>query len=408
MDALPAFTTPSDDLIARLLPVLGRSLDVGFNVFDVMHHGTHEKQLSNGFRWLLEIGGTHNFEALGQKLFVDLVNEGQDKLQMDGDPLPSGPYTVRQEVNTAILGDAGDIADIVLERDSDVVVVENYSTSDGHGHSYDSYLAFGQREGKRCVVVLLCETADSALQTGGWEQAPVVTYERFLDRLVTELERDVPYAKRNGEQFTFVKQMHRKFAKGKGRMDDKQVLDFVTTMCATGEAKRYQERDRDVAAERFASDLAQQARERFDEGREVLGQVKARLRAFGNNVLRPQLNVTLGNDFVQKVSARFSGIYQWTINIDTAESYVLSGEGGLQIKFGPSAWYAIEQDSYWHLNPVAGAPDYSRLFLTSPSKHEIRQSAVSLHEVLEGLASDDTRLHDEIIALVGQRTELER
>ena len=37
------------DLVTELLPILGRSLDVGFNVFDVMHHGTHEKQISNVF-----------------------------------------------------------------------------------------------------------------------------------------------------------------------------------------------------------------------------------------------------------------------------------------------------------------------------------------------------------------------
>lgn len=405
MAALPELATQHHDLIARLLPVLGRSLDVGFNAFDVMHHGTHEKQLSNVFRWMFEIGGTHNFEALGQKLFVDLVNEGQRKLRLGGDPLPHGPYTVRQEVNTAMLGDAGDIADIVLESHSDVIVVENYGTSDGHGHSYDSYLAFGQREGKRCIVVLLCAEADSALQTRGWEQAPVVTYGQFLDRLVAELEHNAPYVKRNEEPFSFVKQMHRKFAKGKGRMNDKEVLDFVTAMCATGEAKRYREQDQDIAAERFASDLAQQARERFGEGREILQQVKTRLRSFASNRLSQQVNETLGREFIRSVTARLNGIYRWTINFETAEP---QEPFRIQIKFGPSAWYANEQDSHWKLRVAPGIADYSRLFLTSASNHEIRQSAVSLHEVLEGLASDDTRLHDEIIALLGLDPDLTR
>lgn len=387
-------------LITRLLPVLGRSLEVGFNVFDVMHHGTHEKQLSNIFRWIFEIGGTHSFEALGQQLFVELINEEQVRLGRRSAPLPVGPYTVRQEVNTATIGDAGDIADIVLESDSDVIVVENYGTSDGHGHGYDRYLAFGQREGKTGTVVLLCGEEDSTLQIDGWEQAPVVTYERLLDRLVARLDQDSGYAKRHEEQYAFISQMHRKFASGKGRMSDKELLDFVTAMCATGEAKRYQERDRDVAAERFASDLAQQAREQFGEGREVLQRVKARLRSYGTTVLSQQLNTTLGSEFVEKVTAGFSGIYQWTINFETAETHDSFGEGRLQIKFGPSAWYANEQDSNWKMKVAPGNADYSRLFLTRASNHEICQSTVSLDEVLEGLASDDTRLHDEIIALL--------
>jgi len=48
-----------EDLVTQLLPTLARSLDASFNVFDVMHHGTHEKQVSNVFRWLLDAEGTH-------------------------------------------------------------------------------------------------------------------------------------------------------------------------------------------------------------------------------------------------------------------------------------------------------------------------------------------------------------
>jgi hypothetical protein len=386
----------SNDLITRLLPVLGRSLDVGFNVFDVMHHGTHEKQLSNVFRWLFEIGGTHNFEALGQQLFVELVNLSRS----DELALPVGPYTVRQEVNTAEVGDGEDVADIVLESDSARIVVENYGTSDGHGHGYDRYLTFSRRDGKQGAVVLLCAEVDRTLQTNGWEKASVVTYERLLDRLVGELGQDSRYAKRNQAQHTFISQMHRKFASGKGHMSDQEVLDFVTAMCATGEAKRYQERDRDIAAERFASDLAQQARERFGEGRELLQQLKARLQTYGSTVLRQQLNATMGAGYVEKVTARYSGIYQWSVNFETTELHESYGEARCQIKFGPSAWFANEQDNFWKQKVIPEAADYSRLFLTRVSNHEIRQSAVSLHEVLEGISPDDTRLHDEIIALL--------
>lgn len=365
----------SNDLVAQLLPTLGRSLEVGFNVFDVMHHGTHEKQLSNVFGWIFEIGGTHNFAALGQQLFVDLINEQRTKLGQISRPLPAGPYTVRQEVNTAPVGAAADIADIVLESDSAVIVVENYGSSDGHGHSYERYLTFGRRAGKQGVVVLLCA-------------------------LVADLAQDPRYAEQNAEQYAFIIQMHRRFASGRGRMSDTELLDFVTAMCSTGEAKRYQERDRELAAERFASDLAQQARERFGEGREVLQRVKARLRSYASTILGPQLNATLGEGFVQSVTAGYSGIFQWTINLETAGDEP-AGEAGLQIKFGPSAWYANEQDDYWKQKVTPGAADYSRLFLTSPGRHEIRQSAVLLRDVLEGLAPDDARLHEEILALLG-------
>ena len=44
----------NQDLVTTLLPIVGRSLELGFNVFEVMHHGLHEKQLSNVFRWLLD------------------------------------------------------------------------------------------------------------------------------------------------------------------------------------------------------------------------------------------------------------------------------------------------------------------------------------------------------------------
>ena len=79
-------------------------------------------------------------------------------------------------MNTAEALDGDDIADLILEDEKTVLVIENYYTSSGHGHSYDGYLSFGQREGKRSVVVLLCVTGNSAEQIDGWEEASVVTY----------------------------------------------------------------------------------------------------------------------------------------------------------------------------------------------------------------------------------------
>ena len=154
----------SRDLVAGLLPVLGRPLELGFNVFDVMHHGAHEKQLSNVFRWLLEPEGRHGLGDAFVRIFIDATNAA-----LSGSAVfPSGGYWVRQEVNTSVLGDGGDIADIVLESEAAVIVVENYSTSDGHGHSYDRYLQYSRRDGRQGAVVLLCRDVDSSLQTRGW------------------------------------------------------------------------------------------------------------------------------------------------------------------------------------------------------------------------------------------------
>lgn len=388
-------TMANNELFSKLLPVLSRSREVGFNVFDVMHHGTHEKQLSNVFRWILDIGGTHNFAGLGQRVFVESVNLARE----EDSALPLEPYTVRQEVNTSSAGENGDIADIVLESDSAVIVIENYGTSDGHGHGYKRYLAFSERDKKTGAVILLCAEEDAALQTHGWENATVVTYERILDRLIPELDRDPAYANENGEQYAFISQLHRKYANGRGRMNDSSVLDFVTAMCVTGEAKRYQEKNQEIAAERFANDIAQQARERMGEGRDVLQRVKNRLRTFSSSVLIKQLNATLGSDFITKEKANWSGIYQWTINFETVGTHDSFGAGRFQIKFGPSAWYANEQDAGWKQTVAPEAADYSRLFLTRSVDHTIRQSSVSLQEVLDGLSLDDTRLHDELIAL---------
>lgn len=383
------------DLTARLLPALGRSLAANFNVFDVMHHGTHEKQLSNVFRWLLDVGGTHNFGALGQLLFIELIN-----LTTASPTLPAGPYTVRQEVNTAGDGEGGDIADIVLECDTAVVVIENFETSDGHGHGYDRYLQFSQRAGRMGAVVLLCVTEDRALLRGNWKQASVVTYESFVERLVNELGRDSTYEKQNPDQYAFISQLYRRYAKGKGRMSDRDVINFVTAMCVTGEAKRYREQNQEVAAERFASDLAQQARESFGEGREALHRLKARLLAYGKGVLVEQLNASIGAEFIRKVTAQYSGIYQWTINFETGEEPRALGEANLQVKFGPSAWFANEQDPAWKRKIDPAVADYSCLFITRAKNLEIRQSAVALDEVLGGLLPDDTRMHDELVALI--------
>ncbi|MEI2641427.1 MAG: hypothetical protein V9G10_03605 [Candidatus Nanopelagicales bacterium] len=198
--------------------------------------------------------------------------------------------------------------------------------------------------------------------------------------------------------------MYRKFVKGSGPMEDQQVLDFVVAMCATGEARRYGEQQHDSASERFANEVAQQARERFSEGRELLMRVKHRLTNYCDQHLKRQLNKTYGDGFVSRVGGRYSGSYLWTVRLSLSARDLPSkadlDKDYLQLKFGPSAWYANEKDSHWKRTVDPEVADYSRLFITRSKTKEVRQSDVSLHEVLEGLSSDDLRLHDEIVKIL--------
>ena len=122
-----------------------------------------------------------------------------------------------------------------------MLAIENYATSDGHGHSDKRYLDYAMRK-DRAVVVLIYLGHDSSAQTGGWEHARVVTYRALANHLHTELARDHKYWSRHPEASTFIDQLHRKYAQVITRMDDREVPDFVTVMCTTGEAKRYSHR----------------------------------------------------------------------------------------------------------------------------------------------------------------------
>ena len=143
----------NEEMVTTLLPILAKRLEREFNVFNVMHHGTHEKQLSNVFAWLLDADETHKCGDAFLRIFLDEVNRGLDGNEA---PIGAGSFSVRQEVNTSEPGEAMDIADLVLEDHDTVIVVENYYTSSGHGHSYEGYLEFGKRGGQeeRCSAAL--------------------------------------------------------------------------------------------------------------------------------------------------------------------------------------------------------------------------------------------------------------
>lgn len=127
---------------------------------------------------------------------------------------------------------------------------------------------------------------------------------------------DRHYQQKYPEPYSFIDQMHRKFVEGRGPVEDQEVLDFVVTMCDTGEAGRYAEQQHSSAAERFANDVSVHARERFGEGRELLMRIKHRLTTYSNEYLKKQLNATLGEGFVGAVNARYVGNYRWTVNFD--------------------------------------------------------------------------------------------
>lgn len=383
----------TDDLVNAMVPVLGRSLDPQFNVFDVMHHGLHEKKISNVFRWLLNADGTHGLGDRFVRVFIEAVNESTDPgLDLDD------RYWVRQEVNTSSDPTAPDIADLVLESEASVIVVENYFTSDGHGHSYDGYLAVSQREDKRGRVVLLCREANGYLLTQGWEGAAVVTHGQVIARLHDQLSADKKYRRDHVEANAFIEQIHRKFTEGVGAVDESNALDFVVVaMCSTGETRRYQIGSMDAAQEQLAADLAAQGRERFGEGRELLQQAKGLLRGFGAKVVQPQVNAVMGEGTVRGVSANRKSIYQWTIDFETPGLAVSGQESFLKIKFGPPAWAAISYEEKWKTKPLE--IDYRHLFVCRSGVGIIRQSSVTLDEVLAGLDPDDTRLRDELVAL---------
>jgi hypothetical protein len=389
------------DLTTALLPGLQRSIEAPFNVFDVMHHGTHEKQLSNVFRWLLETQGSHGLGHTFLRIFIEEVNAGL----VDQEPFAVSEYLVMQEVNTADAGEqVQDIADLVLVNDEATIVVENYFTSDGHGHNYCRYLEYSRRSTRQGAVVLLCQDRDSSLQVEGWEKASVVTYRVLIDRLWNAVQHDLRYGRDYPEPYSFIGQMHRKFVKEKNRVEDHQVLDFVVAMCGTGQAGRYSEQPHGPAAQRFANDVAEQALERFEQGREILMRVKLRLTNYADEYLKKQLNATLGEGFVSQVSARYVGNYRWTVNFNLSGPALPVGadfgEAQLQLKFGPSAWFANERDSEWKMTVDPSMADYSHLFITWAKTREICQSAVTLQEVLDGLSPDDLRLHDAMVQIV--------
>lgn len=381
-----------DTLVTALVPLLAVRTPPEFNVFQVLHHGTHEKQLSNLFAWLLDVDGTHQLGDAFQTIFIDQVNRSWK----GSPPLDVGPYSVRQEVNTGQSDGEIDIADLVLESESAVVVVENYHVSDGHHHGYHRYREFGARDGKISVVVMLCGTTTPGALADGWQDAAVVTYADLIEPLTAHVKADPVYQETWPQQCFFFDQMHAHFAKGR-HVSDTEIIDFIRAVCGSGEANYYRQNP-DLSAVNFADMLRERALAQFADSRDLLGRIKTNLLAYASGVLIGQVNEAVGEELLTKATANYRGIYQWTVNLH-ANAAGEDVEPLLQIKFGPSAWFAVEQDDYWADVPAAHR-DYGHLFLTERVSKSVLQSNVTIGEVLAGIAMDDVRLRDELAAVV--------
>ncbi len=387
-----------DGFVTALLPALSRSLAEDFNVFRVMHHGTHEKQLSNVFAWLLDPSATHELGDAFQRIFLARVNAALPEAER----LPSAGYQVAQEVNTQGEDDVDvgqDIADLLLTRADAALAVENYGTSDGHGHDYHRYLAHARGPGRRAAVVLLCLRHVPDRQRDGWDQAVVLTYADLLQDLNEHIVADRAWRRRHREQNFFLQQMHQHFVEGPSAVNLDDQLAFIRMMCETGESARYGHRPQARAAEEFADLVAEHARHQFEESRKVLGKVKSGLRNYGRAILTDQVNAELDVGRVKDVSARLVGQWEWCVTLKRAD-----GRPFVHLEFGPTAVVEVARAL-----SVPEAPDYSTVFV---SRHGpaggidlVLPTTVTLQEVIAGLSPEDLRLRDVVLAAIAAPSE---
>ena len=385
-------------LVTALVPTLSRSLAEQFNVFRVMHHGTHEKQLSNVFAWLLNAQGTHHLGDAPQRIFLELVNAA---LPADS-RLPTTGYDVAQEVVTPgsegePVPELADIADIVLSSPEAAIVVENFGTSDGHGHDFRRYLALGTANDRSAAVVLLCQRHEPHLQRDGWQRAVVITYAELLRTLRAHIAGHRAWIRQNPEQHFFIRQLFEHFVEGPAAMNTEDTLAFLTAMCETGESARYGQRPRDRVAEDFADLMAAQARRQFEDSLALLAATKKALRGHANATLVGQVNAQIPAGPIEKVVTRFVGQWEWCVELQRSDDHPT-----VFFEFGPTA--VAEQE---RVPRRLEAPDYSQVFvsLQGPSGEGISRLAhtgVGLAEVLDGLQETDLRLRDAVLGIVAQ------
>jgi hypothetical protein len=303
-----------------------------------------------------------------------------------------------QEVDTAGHEGLGrDIADIVLTSPEASVVVENYESSDGHGHDYRRYFAHGAGGGRQSVVVLLCTRRESHRLTDGWEQAVVVTYTEVLEALKAHIAGDVAWRRGHPRQSFFIHELVQHYTEGPGVVSGEDRIGFIKAMCETGESVRYGHRPQEVAAQEFADLLALHAKRQFEEGRRTLAEVKRALKGYAERTLTGQINATLPTGPVTSVEARFVGQWEWCVTLRRADS-----QPNVYLEYGPTA---VVENGRAPV-PVVG-PDYTKVFVTRSVAgrdgiDRIAQTEVGLDEVLAGLSDDDVRLRDAVLAAVSE------
>ena len=376
------------DFFNAILPTLRSPSARTFNLFDVLHHGTHEKQLSNLFAWLLTPTASHDLGTRFVGWFLDDVNA--QLIAKGRVPVSEKRFTVDQEQNTrsTILG--GDIADIVMRGQDTALVVENFYISDGHGHDYAGYQSYGEGlTGGRAIVVMLCEIEDRTRLLDGWDNAPVVLYRTLIRRLSDYLDADPNYADAHPEQSAFFRQIKAHFLKGMN-LDQSIALDFIKVMCQLGEAKRYGNRNADKA---FGDSIREEAERRFVEGQSVLNTVKWTVQKY-LITHSPEINTAMGSAIFDGTDISLAGIYQWDVSLKS------QGQRCAHVMFGPSAWAENERDDYKAWDTKVSDPDYSRLFIGYSRTRVLRQSSVTMDDVLAFGFMENHRLMDEIVEAV--------
>lgn len=163
-------------------------------------------------------------------------------------------------------------------------------------------------------------------------------------------------------------------------------------MCETGESDRYGHRPQDTAAAEFAELVSRHAKRQFEEGRQILGEVKMTLRHFAELHVAPRVNEVLDTDRITMVSANFQGQWEWYIRLLDADSRRVAG-----LLFGPTA----ATNNRFVQNPIEN-PDFRRVFVLvdereDASEDRLIQTDVSLDEILTGLDPGDTRLADAVL-----------
>jgi hypothetical protein len=136
----------------------------------------------------------------------------------------------------------------VLTSERATIVVENFESSDGHGHDYHGYSAYGAAGGKHSVVVLLCARLESHRQTDGWEHAVAVTYANLLGDLQAHVASDPAWQRAHPQQNFFINELVQHFTEGPEVVSQEDRIAFIKTMCETAESACYGYRPHEVAA----------------------------------------------------------------------------------------------------------------------------------------------------------------